>query len=82
MKDGDTLKKNRDKPDLKSREKAFAVEETPSFLDYISYLYFVGAPICGPWLEYKDLMDFFRVKGHYKDILTVSTLKPAMIRFS
>ena len=50
--------------------------------DYMSYLYFVGAPIAGPWLEFKDLMDFFRVTGHYENILNVSTLKPAMIRFS
>ena len=57
IRDGDTLekaKKNGKEADLKSREKAYAIEKIPSFFDFISYLYFCGAAISGPWYEYKD----------------------------
>ena len=47
-------KKDGVEADLKSREKEFAVEQIPSFFDFISYLYFCGAAISGPWYEYKD----------------------------
>jgi len=59
LKDGETLrlaKLNDTKPDLKSREEKFAVEEMPSVLDFTSYLYFCGSAMSGPWFEYKDLM--------------------------
>ena len=57
IKDGIAMKNARklDKePDLKRREKVYAVEEVPSFFDFISYLYFCGAAISGPFYEYKD----------------------------
>ena len=57
IKDGTTVKKARkldQEPDLKRREKLYAVEEIPSFFDFISYLYFCGAAISGPFYEYKD----------------------------
>ena len=39
---------------LKSREIKFALEDTPSFLEFFSYMYFCGAAISGPWYEFKD----------------------------
>ena len=57
IKDGTALKTARklnQEPDLKRREKIYAVEEIPSFFDFISYLYFCGAAISGPFYEYKD----------------------------
>jgi len=53
-------KKDDSEPDLKPREKVFAVEKRPNVFDYISYMYFCGSAVCGPWFEYKDLMDFFK----------------------
>ena len=57
IRDGDKIaqaKKADKEADLKPREKAYAVTETPSFFDFMSYLYFCGAAISGPWYEYKD----------------------------
>ena len=47
--------KNQKEPNLKSREKAFAIEEgIPSFFDFWCYMYFCGAAISEPWYEFKD----------------------------
>ena len=59
IRDGVTVKEARAKgesvaPDLKKRELAYAIEEIPSFFDFISYLYFCGAAISGPFYEFKD----------------------------
>ena len=40
--------------DLKSREVKNAIEEIPSFFDFMAYLYFCGAAISGPFYEFKD----------------------------
>ena len=55
--DGDKIvkaKKDGKEADLKPREKAYAIEQIPSFFDFMSYLYFSGAAISGPWYEYRD----------------------------
>ena len=67
-------------PDLKPREKAFAIKEIPSFFDFMSYLYYCGAAISGPWYEYKDFMDMIHQRGDFKSI--PSTIKPGLIRFA
>ena len=57
IRDGDIIKESKaiDKEaDLRPREKAYAVEDIPSLFDFLSYLYFCGAAISGPWYEYKD----------------------------
>ena len=57
IRDGIKLKEARKsgvEVDLKRREKAYAVEEIPSFFEFISYLYFCGAAISGPFYEFKD----------------------------
>jgi len=82
IKDGNTIKMTKKgEPDLKGREKVFAVDEVPSILDFFSYMYFCGAPISGPFLEYKDLIQFFRLEGHYKNVSQASTFWPGLIRF-
>ena len=65
--------------DLKPREKAYAIEEIPSFFDFISYLYFCGAAISGPWYEYKDFKQMINKEGDFKDV--PSTWKAAITRF-
>ena len=58
--DGEVLTRYRnrgakeDEIPLKSREKEYAQLEKPSLLDFVSYMYFCGSPISGPWFEYKD----------------------------
>jgi len=57
IRDGYTTKearKNNKEVDLKSREIKYAIEEVPSFFDFIAYLYFCGAAISGPFYEFKD----------------------------
>lgn len=64
---------------LKSRELKYAIEEIPSFLDFIAYLYFCGAAISGPFYEFKDFIMMIRQEGDFKRI--PSTLKPGLTRF-
>ena len=83
LKDGAAMvkaEKSGGEPDLKSREKKYAIQEFPSFFDFISYLYFCGAAISGPFYEYKDFMQMIRKEGDFKNV--PSTFKPAMLRFA
>jgi hypothetical protein len=85
IKDGHTIKqseKDKSEPNLKTREKAFAVREVPTIFEFTSYMYFCGAPISGPWLEYKDLIQFFRKEEHYKNVDNTHTFWPGIIRFA
>jgi D-alanyl-lipoteichoic acid acyltransferase DltB (MBOAT superfamily) len=82
IRDGLTMKESREKgiePDLKRREKVYAVEEIPSFFDFISYLYFCGAAISGPFYEFKDFQQMMAREGDFKDV--PSTLRPGLMRF-
>ena len=45
----------------------------------MSYLYFCGAAISGPFYEFKDFEQMMAREGHYKDV--PSTLKPGLTRF-
>ena len=64
---------------LKSRELKFAIEDVPSFLEFMSYIYFCGATISGPWYEFKDFDTFIKLEGDFKSI--PSTLRPAFRRY-
>lgn len=84
IKDYETIKKAQkkgEKPDVKPREMLFALDERPSFFDYMSYIYFSISSICGPWIEYKDLMEFFKAKNNYKDIHSKRSFFPAILLF-
>jgi len=85
IKDGDThrtAKKEGNEADLKRREKYYAVEEVPSIFSYLSYMYFVGGSISGPWFEFRDLDDFFEARGHYENIHQFDTFYRGMERFA
>jgi hypothetical protein len=41
-------------------------------------MYFGGSAISGPWFEFKDLMQFFKAEGHYKDVHSANTLIPGL----
>jgi D-alanyl-lipoteichoic acid acyltransferase DltB (MBOAT superfamily) len=78
--DGEKIKRlGKDGANLKKREIEYANEDgLPNFLDFWSYLYFVGGAISGPWYEFKDFQRYMRGQGHYKQI--PSTVKPALQR--
>ena len=72
-------KKEGKEVDLKPREQAYAMQEVPSFFDFMSYLYYCGAAISGPWYEYRDFKQLIHKEGDFKEI--PSTILPALTRF-
>ena len=53
----------------------------PTLLEVMSYTFFIGGCVCGPFLEYKDFIDFIEKNGHYKD-LPKNTIVPSLTRIS
>lgn len=83
VRDGQTVieaRKQKKEPDLKRRELQYAVEEMPSFFDFMAYLYFCGAAISGPFYEFKDFQQMMAREGDFKDV--PSTLVPGLKRFA
>ena len=60
-------------------EREFAVDDTPTFTEFLGYIYFCGATIAGPFFEYKDYKNLIEKKGHYKEV--PSTIIPSLLRF-
>ena len=82
IRDGDLIKRAKasgKEANLRPREKAYAVEEVPSLFDFLSYLYFCGAAISGPWYEYKDWRQMIDQTGDFKHV--PSTAKAAVLRY-
>lgn len=50
---------------LKSRELAYALETVPSFFEFLSYIYFCGAAISGPWYEFRDFNAMIMRQGDF-----------------
>jgi len=65
---------------LKRNELVNAVEELPSFLDFLAYIYFCGASISGPWYEYRDFNDLINLQGDYSKGIP-STWRAALTRY-
>jgi len=66
-------------PDLKRREIVYAIDRVPNFFDFMSYLYFCGAAISGPFYEFKDFEQMMAREGDFANV--PSTLKPGLLRF-
>jgi D-alanyl-lipoteichoic acid acyltransferase DltB (MBOAT superfamily) len=64
---------------LKTRELKYAIEDLPSFIEFLSYIYFCGAAISGPWYEFKDFDAMIKLEGDFKAI--PSTWRPALRRY-
>jgi len=64
-----------------SREKAKAVKEHPSLVSYLSYMFFVGQVISGPFSEYSDFEDWINLRKNYAKINYFETWVPALKRF-
>lgn len=57
--DGIRIKKLGDKAKFSTREKKYAITEgVPSYFDFMSYMYFCGSAISGPWFEFKDFQNY------------------------
>lgn len=54
------------------------VVKMPSPLEMISYVYYCGACICGPFFEYSDYINYIERKGIYSKI--PSSIIPALTR--
>lgn len=65
--------------DLKSRELAYALETVPSFFEFLSYIYFCGAAISGPWYEFRDFNAMILRKGDFENV--PSTWRVAFRRY-
>ena len=61
-------------------EKEFSVRETPTFQDFMGYMYYCGGSISGPFFEYHDFIEFIELKGRYSKI--PSTIVPTLSRLS
>ena len=44
------------------------VEKMPTPLEMMSYCFFCGGSICGPFYEYTDYINFIEAKGHYQNV--------------
>jgi len=77
-KDGYLIKNGQSKK-VSKRQTEYSIAEKPTFIEFMSYIFFCGGAISGPWYEYKDFRNFINKEAHYKQI--PSTFKPAMIRF-
>lgn len=61
-------------------EKSYAVEETPTFFNFIAYMYYCGGTLSGPFYEYQDFIQFIEKRGHYKSI--PGTFIPTLTRLA
>lgn len=50
----------------------------PSPLEMMSYVFFCGASICGPFFEYSDYINYIEKKGIYSNL--PSSAVPAITR--
>ena len=55
------------------------MEDTPSFFEFLNYIYFCGAAISGPWYEYQDFQHMIELKGNWQNV--PSTTMPAVRRY-
>ena len=59
----------KDLKDIKSDyHKTYRIEKMPSFLEYISYIYFYPTSVVGPSIQFNDFINWIEEKGCYKDL--------------
>jgi hypothetical protein len=75
-KDGDPANFDKCTP----REQSYAVKQKPSFLTYLSYMFFVGNVCSGPFVEFKTFDDFINYRGNYATIGYFDTWYSALKR--
>jgi lysophospholipid acyltransferase len=63
---------------LTETQKKYMIENNFSIFEFFSYVYFVSSSIVGPFIEYKDFLNFIYLKEQYKNI--PNTILPAISR--
>ena len=63
-----------DKDFKNEHHKKYKIEKIPSILEYISYIYFYPTAIIGPFIEYKDFIDFIEEKNCYENLTSKKKL--------
>jgi hypothetical protein len=53
------------------------VEKLPSIVELLSYVYFTGGCMCGPFFEFSDYINFIEKKDHYANV--PSTILPSLM---
>ena len=75
----DADKRNRDK--LTDREKKMMVEEVPSLLTYLAFMFFPAQAISGPFVEFALFNQYINLEGHYAKLGTFESWPSAFKRF-
>ena len=76
-KDGYTHKQN-----LTESQKKYCIEYLPTFMEYMGFLSFAPGCLVGPFMEYKDYIDYMELKGDYADMpcgTSMPTLVPSLL---
>ena len=60
--------KKDDKDIISQHHKKYKIVEKPTFLEFCSYIYFYPTALLGPFIEYKDFINFIEEKDCYKDL--------------
>lgn len=53
----------------------------PSLLEFLSYVFYSGGCLMGPFFEYSDYINFIEKRGHYVD-LPLNTIVPSIVRLA
>ena len=71
-----------DKTSLSEDQRKRMVVRMPSFLEYFSYVFFIGGCIMGPFIEYSDFKNWIERKENYRWLRVgeLFTMSPALKR--
>ncbi len=60
-------------------QKALKVVEMPSLIQFLSYVFYSGGCLMGPFFEYSDYIKFIERTGHYAE-MPLNTIIPSIVR--
>lgn len=67
--------------DVTPREKKYSIQDIPSLLRYLSYMFNLQSAVIGPTFEYKDWDAFMDLRGDYAKMKPFSNYASAFMRF-
>jgi len=66
---------------LSERERRMMVEDVPNLPTYLSYMFFCGQSITGPFTEFTDFSNFINLRGHYSHLQRFESWPYAFTRY-
>lgn len=60
--------KKEDKEFKSEHHKSYKIVEKPTFVEFFSYIYFYPTALIGPFIEYKDFINFINEEDCYKNL--------------